>query len=142
MSACLHCPMVVAASHLAIPSDVLAAEPALALLCVDHFKAFAVQKQRREARKIREANRMWCPCGREKYLDRPGPCSHCSLGVQPVAEVPCGTMSIRPDPDWYRAAVCDSSGCSAKMVYRLPDGRTVCADHGAGVASADTAGRS
>lgn len=85
MAACLKCPLVSAAGRLNIPAAVLTAHPALEFLCTEHFKEFEILRTAKATREARESKRIWCSCGREKYLDRPGPCSACSLGQGPPA---------------------------------------------------------
>jgi hypothetical protein len=96
--ACLRCPLVVASGQLDLAPSILEAEPALNLLCVDHFRDFKAERAARDARELRESLRTWCACGRELYLQTPGrvTCEACRLGMAPPAPV---------EPDWKPSAV-------------------------------------
>ncbi len=143
---CARCPLVVATGQLNIPAEAVEAEPALALLCVEHFAEFLSARGAREARKLREASRVWCACGNEILFQVDGqPCQRCLL-LDPFAKgfgVPGGSVSIRVDESWYRTAACDIQPCETKLVYRLPSGETLCVQHGApDRGGRDVAGRS
>lgn len=91
---CLKCTMVPLA---AMRPHLLAFDEVTALLCPAHFREFAAAKQAREARRLRDANRIFCACGNEKYLDRPGPCERCRMGLGPPnPEVPQGVRRDVP----------------------------------------------
>lgn len=81
--ACLRCPMVTLAEmrpHLA------EFETATALLCPAHFREFAKAKTARDARKARDAARIYCGCGNEMFMTGRTECERCRLGAQPVAD--------------------------------------------------------
>lgn len=140
--ACLKCPLVVAAGQLALAPEALEAEPALRLLCVDHFRGFIKDRDKQRIAVIREASRIFCECGNEKLFDRPGPCARCTVRPAPVVDVKAGeAVAIKIDPSWYRTSACQEQPCDAKVVFRLPDGRELCVPHGA-PSKADNAGRS
>lgn len=146
---CLRCPIVVAAGQLALSAAVLEAEPALRVLCAEHFRGFVNDRLKESIRVTREASRAWCACGREIYLDRvPMICSRCMLDSigHPCrsAPVPAGHVPIKIDADWYSKPKCDAVPCDLAP-FRLPDGRTVCEEHGAprkAEKTQDLAGRS
>jgi hypothetical protein len=145
VAACLKCPMTATTGQMSIPPNALAAEPALAVLCPDHFKDFIKARDAATTRAHREANRIWCDgCGQEKYLDRPGPCERCRNPFRGSQNVLAGNHPIKIQPEWYSISACDTAGCDAKLVYRLPDGRELCVAHGAPsrAGAQETAGRS
>lgn len=80
---CLRCPMVTLAE---MRPDLAEFDPAGAVLCLSHFRELVTARRMLAALRARDAARIYCGCGNEMFLSRPGVCERCRLGPLPVAD--------------------------------------------------------
>lgn len=104
-------------------------EPAAELLCREHLRDFVRAKRASERRKVYQASRVFCACGNEKYLDRPGPCERCRLGLgpPPPAHVPQVIAPIVSDaPQRMKITGCYGDGGRCPKPGQLYPGGSYC----------------